>query len=129
MTLADTIERPLDISLINGVWVLATIEAGTTAGNHDDVRLWDVTSAILNHNNSKTLLATLNLTSGFTTSGGNGAITWGAISGGNATLYAMSVNNGIQAFNVTVVPEPATASILALAGLGLGATRRRRQIA
>jgi hypothetical protein len=127
MTLTDSNEGPIDIALINGVWVLATVEVANSTTNNNDVRLYDITDAVLNHTNTKTLLATANLTgTTFNTNLGLGGITWGAIAGETATLYAMSTNNGIQAFTVQVVPEPGAAgALIGGAGVLLGLRRRR----
>ena len=35
-----------------------------------------------------------------------GSVQWGGITGNSATLYALSTNNGIQAFTVTVIEPP-----------------------
>lgn len=126
MLLANNNEGPIDIALVNGVWVMASVECSTSTTDNATVRLYDVTDAVLNHNNSKTLLATGNLVGTFVTTAGSGAITWGAISGDTATLYAMGMNNGIQAFNVTVVPEPSAALALVGGAATLLALRRRR---
>jgi hypothetical protein len=74
-------------------------------------------------------IASGNNTTGALTANANGTgqLTWGAVTdNGNGTisqiLYAMSTNQGIQAFVVTV-PEPATMSLL---GVGLGAAVLRR---
>lgn len=127
MTLTNSNEGPIDIALINGVWVMASVECSTSLTDNATVRLYDVTDAVLNHNNSKTLLATANLAvAPFVSTVGLGAITWGAISGDTATLYAMGTNNGIQAYNVTVVPEPSVALALLGGAATLVALRRRR---
>jgi len=90
------------------------------------VRLWDVSNIVAGVGTTATFLNSATLTTTFTTSGGNGSIKWGQINGGAATLYAMSVNNGIQAFNVQIVPEPSS-GLLLLGTLGLLASRRRRR--
>jgi hypothetical protein len=127
MLLTSSNEGPIDIALINGVWVMATVEVANSTTDNNDVRLYDVTDAVLNHNNNKTLLATANLTgSTFVANLGLGGITWGAISGDTATLYAMSTNNGIQAFTVQVVPEPSAAAAL-LGGIATLLSLRRRR--
>ncbi|MFQ3586257.1 MAG: DUF4623 domain-containing protein [Fimbriimonadaceae bacterium] len=110
-------EGPITFARINGVDVLASIDVNSSV-----VRLYDVTDI-----NNVSLLASLTTTTGTLASNGNGvgALAFGNISGANATLYAMSTNQGIQAFDVTVVPEPATMTALALGALAL--MRRRRK--
>lgn len=115
-TLTSAGEAPMDFAVVNGVKVLATVDV-----NNSTVRVYDVTNA-----NTPVLLASANNTSGTLASNGNavGQVKWGAISGTSATLYAMSTNQGIQAFTVNVVPEPATMAAL---GLGVAAMLRRRK--
>lgn len=110
-------EAPITFARINGVDVLASIDVNSSV-----VRLYDITSL-----NNVSLLASLTTTSGTLSSNpnGTGALAFGNINGANATLYAMSTNQGIQAFDVTVVPEPATMTALALGALAL--MRRRRK--
>jgi hypothetical protein len=73
------------------------------------------------------LVATGNATSGTLVGNINatGSVQWGDIDHANqtATLYAMSSNQGIQAFTF-VVPTPASGGLLVMAGLA--AIRRRR---
>lgn len=106
----------MDYAEINGVKVLAVMDV-----NSSTVRIFNV-----NNPTAPVLMATGNNTSGTLASNGNatGQVKWGAINGGSATLYAMSTNQGIQAFNVNVVPEPATMAAL---GLGVAAMLRRRK--
>ena len=108
-------ERGLDVALVGGLPVLATLDS-----NNSLVRVYDVSSPL-----TPTLLASANATSGTLAGNTNGtvAVAWGAIDGASAKLYAMSTNQGIQAFTFTV-PEPTTAAFAALGLLGL--LRRRR---
>jgi hypothetical protein len=106
----------MDYAEINGVKVLAVMDM-----NSSTVRIYNV-----NNPTTPLLMATGNNTSGTLASNTNatGQVKWGAINGGSATLYAMSTNQGIQAFSVNVVPEPATMAAL---GLGVAAMLRRRK--
>lgn len=77
-------------------------------------------------------LASGNNTSGSLTVNGNGTgqIAWGDVTNNadgsvSRTLYAMSTNQGIQAFVVTV-PEPATLSMIGLLFAACGLVSRRR---
>ena len=78
-------------------------------------------------------LANLNLTTAPASNGnGTGAISWGdLVDNGNGTftaaLYAMSTNQGIQAFQVTMVPEPTTWALLGTVGIGTGGAMLRRR--
>lgn len=101
-------QRPLDYAVIGGVPCLAVIDSNSSL-----VVVYDITvpSAPLQ-------LTSGNLTSGALTANANGvgSVQWGAISGNSATLYAMSCNQGIQAFNVTI-DQPARATAF---GVGCG---------
>lgn len=113
----------LEYAVVGGVPLLATLNmASTTAGAEaaSIVRLYDLTDRA-----NPLLLATGDLTTTTITAGGAvGSLAWGQISGPTATLYALSVNNGIQAFTVTI-PEPSSAALLALSVIGLGCRPRR----
>jgi hypothetical protein len=41
-------------------------------------------------------------------------------------IYAMATNNGIQAFQLTGVPEPGSLAMIVLGSVGLMTTVRRR---
>ena len=47
-------------------------------------------------------------------SNGTGSVSSGAITGSSAIIYALDTNNGIQAFELTGVPEPASLALLEL---------------
>lgn len=129
ITLADPNERALDTKMINGYMMLATIQT-----NSNSVRLYNL-SQLLGSNatasvaplalNGNLATTSINLTSTFNANGNATAdIAWGNVVGNTATLYALNSNNGIQAFDVTVVPEPGT---MAAIGLGVAALIRRRR--
>jgi len=116
-------ERPMSFAVVNGLSVLATISTGDST-----VRVYDASNPL-----ALILLGSGTTTSGALTSNGNatGDVAWGAITdNGNGTstaqLYAMSSNQGIQAFTV-VVPEPSTAALAGLAICALLAMRRSRK--
>ena len=115
-------EANMDYALIAGIPYLATFDSNSSL-----VRIYDVSLPL-----TPSLLISAATTSGLvTTTGGanvngnaSGSIKWGAIAGDTATLYAMSTNQGIQAFTFQV-PEP-SAAMLGLAGLGILMRRRRK---
>lgn len=114
-------DRLLAYTVLNGVSLLAVQSIGDS-----HVSLYDVSNPA-----SPVWLVSGNNTSGTLTANGNGTgqLAWGptTINGdGTATeiLYAMSSNQGIQAFIVTV-PEP---GVFALFAMGLGALLLRRKI-
>ncbi|HMO64026.1 MAG TPA: DUF4623 domain-containing protein [Verrucomicrobiota bacterium] len=109
-------ERLIGYNIVAGLPLLATVD---TAGSL--VRLYDATDPV-----NLVFLASGNTTSGPLVANGNGvgAVAWGPTTGDTATLYAMSANQGIQAFTVTV-PEPGALSLLALGGAALLLRRRK----
>ena len=105
-------------AVVGGVALLAVQSIGDS-----HVSLYDVSDP-----NVPVWWASANNTSGVLAGNGNGTgnLTWGDISGNTAHLWAMSSNQGIQAFTVTV-PEPTTAAIAGLAICTLIGMRRVRQ--
>jgi len=117
-----TADRLLAYTVLNGLPILAVQSIGDS-----HVSIYDVTDPA-----TPLYLASGNATSGTLTANGNGTgqLAWGAVttSGLSATqtLYAMSTNQGIQAFDVTVtIPEPTTFAGACLAALALVGGRRR----
>ena len=96
--------------------MLAVIDSNSSL-----VQVFDVSTP-----NTPLSLASGNNTTGMLTANGNGTggVSWGSVTGNSATLYAMSTNQGIQAFTFTV-PEPTSALPLALGLFALLARRRR----
>lgn len=117
LTLTSGGEMAMDYAVIDGYKMLATVDA-----NSSMVRLYEILGS--GSGMTAVLRTSLTNTSGTLTANGNavGQVRWGAINGNKATLYAMSTNQGIQAFNV-VVPEP---SSIAAVGFGVVALLRRR---
>lgn len=112
-------EAQMDYVTIGGVGYLAAMDV-----NNSRVYIYNMTNPLA----PVSLFAFgLTTTTGTLAANGNatGDVRWGAVDNGNlsATLYAMSSNQGIQAFTFAV-PTPGTLG-LALAG-GLLAARRRR---
>jgi hypothetical protein len=118
-----TADRLLAFTSLGGLPILAVQSIGDS-----HVSIYDVTNPA-----APTYLASGNTTSGALTANANGTgqLTWGAVTdNGNGTLsqilYAMSTNQGIQAFVVTI-PEPGTMLLVALLiSVGLIAPVRRR---
>lgn len=115
-------QRLIDFTVINGVPLLAAQSAGDAT-----MRVYDLSDPL-----NPVLLLTRNNTSGTLTANGNssGSVAWGAQTVNpdgsvTAALYALSSNQGVQAFLVTI-PEPASASVLALGLLALMLGRRQR---
>jgi hypothetical protein len=116
-------ERAMSYTVLNGVPVLATMSTGDFT-----VRVYDASNPL-----SLVLLGQKNNTTGTLSANGNatGDVAWGAVTDNgdgttSATLYALSSNQGIQAFVVTV-PEPTAAALLGIGLLGLiGRMRSRR---
>lgn len=110
-------EGPIAHVTIAGVPYLAALDV-----NNSLVRVYDISTPT-----APNLVASGTTTSGTLVGNGNasGSVQWGAIDDANqtATLYAMSSNQGIQAFTF-VVPAPASGGLLVLAGIA--AARRRR---
>jgi len=113
-------DRLLAYSVINGLPILAVQSIGDS-----HVSIYDVSNP-----GAPVWLASGNNTSGSLTanSNGSGQLAWGAstsLGDGRTSqvLYAMSSNQGIEAFVVTI-PEPGTMSILLL-GAGLLCCRRK----
>jgi hypothetical protein len=112
--------RPIAYLSHNGTPYVATIDT-----NSSTVSLFDITNPA-----SPLLMGTGNNTVGTLTGNVNasGGIGWGPYLGNDQyTLYAMSSNQGIQAF-VATVPEPSTYAVMAsaFAVIGLVASRKRR---
>ena len=106
-----TADRLLQYTTINGTPLLAVQSIGDS-----HVSIYDVTDP-----SAPIYLASGNNTAGSLTANGNGTgqIAWGnVLNNGDGTfsriLYAMSTNQGIQAFTVTLVPEPTSIALSAL---------------
>lgn len=120
ITLADLNERAIDVTMVNGRRIMATIQA-----NSNKVRIYDLSSNPLS--GVQTPLAEANLTGSFNSNGGATAdLAFGAVNGDTVALYALNTNNGIQAFNVQVVPEPGTMIALGAGAAALFARRRKK---
>jgi len=113
-------QRPLDYAVIGGVPFLAVVDTGSSL-----VQVFDITVP-----STPVLVASGNATSGLgpanANGNGTGAVAFGNIGATSATLYVMSTNQGIQAFELTGVPEPAGLVLLAMASVSVATWRRRR---
>lgn len=92
--------RALDYTVIGGRPVVAVIDSNTS-----QVTVLDITDPTV-----PLTLATGNNTTGTLAANGNGtgSVAWGAVVGNSAVLYAMSTNQGVQAFVFSLPPASAT---------------------
>ena len=107
--------RAMDYAVIGGVPMLAVIDTNNSA-----VTVLNVTDP-----GNPILMASATTTTGALAANVNGAgsVAWGAITGTTARLYAMSSNQGIQAFDFSFGPLASTATYgVGCDGLGLGNT-------
>ena len=111
-----TADRLLAYCLIGTTPLLAVQSIGDS-----HVSIYDVTDPA-----NPIYLTSGNNTSGSLTANGNGTgqLAWNVTSDGTANLYAMSSNQGIQAFTIQV-PEPASFALFSGFSLALLARRRK----
>lgn len=125
-------ERIFDFRDVNGTPLLLSMDSGrssnaatvTANAGTARVRVYDMTNpgAPVEIANGRIMTeAFLNTVSNVN---GVGSITFGEITSNNIRIYAYAPQHGIQAFNLEVVPEPATMTALAL---GAAAMMRRRK--
>lgn len=108
-------QRGVGYAVVGGTPLFATIDTG-----NNTVRLYNATNLA-----SPVLLDTKNLTTGspVTNTNGTAQVVFGTLNG-QAVLYALNSNNGIQAFNV--VPEPGAGLLALVAGVAACVRRRRK---
>jgi len=113
-----TADRLLAHAVVGGVPLLAVQSTGDS-----HVSIYDVTDP-----NNPLFLGSGNATSGTLTANANGTgeLAWGDIIGNTAHLWAMSSNQGIQAF-IVVVPEPGPFPLAVLGGFVLLCVRKFRK--
>ncbi len=118
-TLTSGGEMAMDYAVIGGVPVLAVVDANSSV-----LRVYDVTLPSV-----PVLLISGTTTSPGLAANGNavGSVKFGSIGATSATIYAMSTNQGIQAFRLegVGVPEPAGLALLGMAWASLVWVRRR----
>ncbi len=107
-------QRGMDYAVIGGIPLLAVIDSNS--GLLQIFNITDPAAPVLFDQGNNTFAPTGN-------ANGTGQVRWGTINGSSATLYAMSTNQGIQAFSFAI-PEPSCLSLLGLGAAGL--LRRRR---
>lgn len=115
MPLGGASRRAMDYAVIGGRPVLAVIDTVSSI-----VTVLDVTDP-----SNPVAIVSGTTTSGTLTANGNGTggVAWGAITGNTAKLYAMSSNQGIQAFTVDLSPLGSVTTYGAgCDGLGLAVT-------
>ena len=117
-----TTERGLLYFTAYGTPLVATQEWGS-GSTTNTVRLYNATNLLTS--GSMTFLQSANLTTS-TNANGNaiGGMAFGTVNG-TPTIYALSTNNGIQAFQI--VPEPSTTAVVAGCTAGLAALLLRKR--
>lgn len=116
-SLLNTNENVPAFTTTGSIPLLATMETNSSL-----VRLYNATNL-----NSLVLLSSQNLVTPFVANtNATGDLAFGMGPDG-LRLYALNTNNGIQAFNVSAVPEPSSIALVTLGAVGIVA--RRRQLA
>lgn len=110
-------QRAMDYAVIGGRLFLAVIDS-----NSAKLQVFDVANP-----GSPVLVASGNNTSGTLSANANGtgSVAFANITASGATIYAMNSNQGIQAFELTGVPEPTGVALFVLGATLLSVTRRR----
>jgi len=115
--------NPMDWAVIGGVPVLAAVNTSSTG----ESKLF-----VYNMSNPATpvLIASGDNLPGAANANGNGVgqVRFGAVGATSAVIYALNTNNGIQAFELTGVPEPMSAVMLVLGAATLAGVRRARRV-
>lgn len=96
IALGTQARRPMDYAVIGGRPLLAVIDTNSSVVSILDLTV-PGTPVIIAQGTTTTGTLTAN-------ANGTGAVQWGAINGNVATLYAMSSNQGIQAFTFNLAP-------------------------
>lgn len=125
-TLDGSSVNPMDFAIVGGKPLLAVIDAsGSVLAPGARLFVYDMTNPA-----SPVQIAVKSNQPGPSNANANGVgqVKFGQISGSSAIIYALSTNNGIQAFELTNVPEPASAGMLGV-GLAIAALARRRRSA
>lgn len=101
-------QRPMDYVEIMGIPLLAVADTNSSLVSVYDISIPTVPVLVASGNNTTgTLTGNAN---------GTGAVQWGPVTGNTATLYSMCSNQGIQAFQVTILAPANTRSV----GTGCG---------
>lgn len=131
-TLTAGNERAMDYAVVNGVPLLATLDTGSSSAPNSGtgvLRVYDMTDP----NNPVLLGGKRNstITDGLLVANTNatGQVKFGAINGDKAIIYGLVTNNGIQAFEITVVPEAGAFLCFAAVAAVTGGWRLRRRSA
>jgi hypothetical protein len=115
----NAFERPMDFITLGGKPLLATLETNGNTSTPPDtfstVRVYDLTVESMPILLASGRTATAYFSQGAAGSG-TGAVQWGKVAGNAAILYALSTNNGIQAFTVTLSEAPMAFTRFGLTG-------------
>ena len=98
--------RPMDFAIVDGRPLLAMVEASTETIDPARARLfvYDMSDPTLPLANRKIAEGSALPSAQVANGNSVGQVKFGAINGNVATIYAMSTNNGIQAFTLTLDP-------------------------
>lgn len=112
--------NPMDYAVVGGVPYLAAVN--TSNGGESKLWVYDMSNPA-----SPLFVASIDNLPGAGNANANGVgqVRFGAITGASAVIYVLNTNNGIQAFKLQGVPEPASLALVAFAAVTLAGTARR----